>query len=232
MKILSALRYDVLFQFRHGFYYAYALISVLYILLLRFIPVAIRERAAVLVIFSDPVMLGVFFVGGIILLEKEQRVLASIFITPFRLDEYIITRVISLTIIAELVSFSIIYFVFGNIAGPFNLFIGVGLSSVFFTLLGLALAARVDSINGYILRVPLVFIPLFLPILEYLNLFKTPLFYIIPSQGSLILIRAGFNDIPFFEWFYAIILLLSWIVIAYFLARKSFYKNIILQIKV
>lgn len=41
-RVLSAVKYDMRFQFRHGFYHVYLLFTVLYAILLRLVPADAR----------------------------------------------------------------------------------------------------------------------------------------------------------------------------------------------
>ena len=155
MKTLSTVKYDVMFQFRYGFYYAYLFVTVLYILLLRSLPEETRRILATILVFSDTSILGFFFIGGMVLLEKGQKTLESLFVTPLRIWDYLISKIISLTLLALLTSFAIMIFSFGASFNPIPLLIGVTFSSAFFTLLGLLASSRIKTLNGYLLISPL-----------------------------------------------------------------------------
>ena len=96
MRFTSALKYDLKFQIRHGFYYAYAFVVTFYLIALLNIPLGIREWVTTLVIFSDTSVLGFFFVGSIILLERGQGTLNTLFVTPIRLHEFLLSKSLSL----------------------------------------------------------------------------------------------------------------------------------------
>jgi fluoroquinolone transport system permease protein len=230
MRIWSAINYDIRFQLRHGFYYAYALVSVLYILLLRLLPIDIREYITTLIVFSDPSVLGFFFIGGIVLMEKSQNIFESLFVTPFKAWEYLISKVISLTLIAVISSVLIVTLSVGFQINFVALILGVALSSIFFTLLGFTLAFLAKSINQYLIA-SVLYVPIFmLPVLEFLGLYKTPLFNLIPAKPALILIKGAFNSLTGLDYLYSIGVLAIWIVIAYIWANSWFYKYVILRI--
>ncbi|HSR03547.1 MAG TPA: hypothetical protein VLM88_03070 [Proteiniclasticum sp.] len=77
-RIRSAVVADVVFQYKQGFYFIYLLISFVYLLILSQLPEAIAEIAITVIVFSDPSVLGLFFIGGILLLEKDQGVLQTL----------------------------------------------------------------------------------------------------------------------------------------------------------
>ncbi|MDM5187024.1 ABC transporter permease [Bacillus sp. DX4.1] len=230
MRLLSAVKYDIISQFRHGFYYAYLFVTILYIVLLRLLPDGIRTSVETLVLFSDPVVLGFYFIGGIVLLEKAQNTLDSLFVTPFRVHEYITSKIISLTLLTVVASFVVAGFTRDSGFAPIPMLIGVTLSSIFFTLLGFAIVVRSKSVNSYLLISPAYTLVFFLPVLDYINIFKTPLFHIIPTYPALVLIDGGGGNLSLFTMLYSITIIIIWIIIAYIWAYQSFYKYIILKI--
>lgn len=231
MRILSAFKYDVKFQVRHGFYYAYLFVTVVYIAGLRLVPETYRTLATVLVIFTDPSVLGFFFIGGVLLLEKGQNTLESLFVTPLRVSEYIWSKVASLTMLSLLSSLAIAVFSLGTGVNIALLVLGVGLGSVFFTLLGFALASRARSLNQYFFySIPTAIFDL--PLLKYLGLPDAWLYYLLPSQPELLLIEGAVGHITPGQTIYAAVALCIWIAIAYRWAQGWFYRYTVLGLEV
>ena len=142
---------DVRYQIRYGFYLIYAILTLLYALVLNLIGDAqARGLAAALILLSDPAVLGFFFIGGIWLLEKDEDLHSYATITPQRSAEYVLGKALSLGLVSTLSSTAI-----GLAALPgANLLLlaaAVLLASGVFTLLGLALATWAKSVNGYML---------------------------------------------------------------------------------
>lgn len=231
MRLINTIKYDVLSQFRYGFYYAYIAILILYYGLLTNIPTELRNDIEVLIIFSDPSAVGYFIIGGILLLEKDQNTMENLFVTPIRIYEYIFSKVISLTFLAVLITIIILLTTWDGPLHLFTLLLGVILTSIFFTLLGLTAAVYSNSLNEYLLKAPLIVSVFYLPVLEYLNIYHHPLFNLIPGKASLVLLEGGFEELEPLSLIYAIAILSAWIVLAYLLAHRSFYKRIILRIE-
>lgn len=229
MRILQAIKYDIKFQFRHGFYYAYLLLTVLYIALFRVLPQDMAKYIATLIIFSDPAVMGFFFIGGIVLLEKGQNIYQSLFVTPLRMQEYLISKAASLTVLACATSIAIVLLAFGRIHNPALFLTGVILTSVLFTLIGITLVVRCKSLNQYIILSPVYTLVFILPMLEYLGLTKSWLFNLLPAKPALLLIRSGFYEVAALDAVYAIGLMVIWCVIGYVWAKDWFYKYIILK---
>lgn len=58
MRLASAIKYDLCLQFRHGFYYAYLIVCIAYIVIVRVLPPDIRRYALVVTLLTDPSILG------------------------------------------------------------------------------------------------------------------------------------------------------------------------------
>lgn len=230
MRLLSAIKYDILSQYRHGFYYAYLFIALFYIAIIKLLPDSVKAFVETLVLFSDPGVLGFYFIGGIVLLEKVQNTMDSLFVTPFRISEYIISKVVSLLILTLLASVLITVMTSGFQFNLLLLLIGITLSSIFFTLVGFVLAVRAKTLNSYLFISPIYMIVLFLPVLDYLTIFKSPIFYVTPGYSALMLIQGAFEGLSLFNVLYAMTVLTIWIVISYIWAYSSFYKYIVLKI--
>ena len=72
MKFFNALKNDIRFQIKYGFYFLYAFFSLIYMAVLWIMPSEYKNMTASLIILTDPAMLGIFFIGGIWLLEKRE----------------------------------------------------------------------------------------------------------------------------------------------------------------
>ena len=229
MRLSNTLRCDILFQFRHGFYYAYLFVTLVYILALLNLPESFRPLATTVVLFTDTTILGFFFIGGIVLLEKGQNILESLFVTPLRLHEYFLSKLLSLTLLSLLSSLAIVLSTHGLFRNLALFTAGLALSSCFFTLLGFILVAQAKHVNDYFAKALGLGILVCPPLLGLFNLTNSPLLYIFPSQATFILLKIAFEDVATFKLIYAF----GWLGICTLLtaiwAYRSFYKHIILN---
>ncbi len=231
MKAAAVIKYDLKFQFRHGFYHVYVIVTLSYIVFLNLLPYELRPPVAVLLVFTDPCVLGFFFIGGIVLFEKGQGVFQNLFVTPLRLRDYLLSKTLSLSLLSISAAYAIVLFTFGFNFNPFLLFVGVALSSVLFTLIGLTLVVRVETINQYLMASIAYILPLMLPLIEFLGLANSPVFYLLPAKPALILIGGAITGgVDIYEIIYAIIALTVWIVLAYIWVYRWFYRYVINRI--
>lgn len=213
MRIKSLLLGDLLFQWKYGFYFLYFFIGIFYCILLRLLPPSWTVKASTIIIFSDPSAIGLFFIGAILLLEKNQRVLDSLSISPIKVHEYIIAKVLSLGTISTLMGL-----VLSLVAGSQNLrliLLGTFLGSALFTLLGIMIASGINSLNQFILYTIPALLLMFLPPLVFLFVPDYIVLWLHPGTLILSLISGNSSNLPF-----TIVLLSAWIALFYFLACK------------
>lgn len=229
MRLLPALKYDILFQIKQGIYYLYTGITVLYAILLYFIDNSIKSDVSVLMIISDPILLGFFFIGGIVLLEKDNNILQALFVTPLKVNEYIISKSMSLFFITLVCSIIIGIIGFRKDINLFLFVLTICISSSTFTFLGMAIASSVNSLNEYMFISSCFEIILFSPLVSFFGIFDTFLFRLIPSDAVISLIKSSINN-RWTEAVFPLLVLIIWCISFYYIAKKSIFKNIIVSI--
>ena len=105
--------------------------------------------------------------------------------------------------------------------------IAVVLSSLLFTFIGFIGVSRVKTFYEYIIVIPIIIAPSVLPLADYYGLVTSPLLYIIPTQGSLILFHSAFAQVESWKIIYSIFILIVSTIMSYYLARRSFVKQLI-----
>jgi fluoroquinolone transport system permease protein len=141
---------DVRFQYKYGFYFIYLIFSALYISLLFALPQAWRGKAAIIMIFTDPSAMGLYFMGAIVLFEKSERVLDSIAVSPVKPAEYVLAKLVSIGLIATLVALAI-GTAAGAITNPVIFIAGVFLCSCLFSAVGLIIACKTATLNQFVI---------------------------------------------------------------------------------
>jgi fluoroquinolone transport system permease protein len=199
MRLLHAVLADIRFQIKQGFYLVYVVITAMYLIIMSFLPDDILAVALPLVVFSDPSILGLFFIGGMILMEKGQGVLAVLVVSPLRSWEYVLAKVISLAIVSILAAFSITYFSHYPSANWYLLLLSTILTSGIFTLLGIMINAGCNSVNQYMLKTIPYMLLFILPCFALLGFPYSEFFTIFPSVAALKLMLAAYHGIAWHE---------------------------------
>ncbi|MFC1618823.1 hypothetical protein ACFL45_02655 [Candidatus Neomarinimicrobiota bacterium] len=228
-RFTAAFRNDLRLQFRHGFYYVYLVLAILYVIILRVLPDSARDLLLPLVIFTDPAIAGFYFIGAIVLLERADGTQQALFITPLRVRDYLLSKVMSLTTLAVATSMAIALFAIGPTFNILALFIGSTLTSVLFVSLGLAFVSRFKVLNIYLFSAGLAVAMLSLPLLGFLNIFDSVLLWLFPTQPCLVVIAMAFRPevYPLWERILSLVLLLAWIAGAWLWASRWYPRYVL-----
>ncbi|HUX96507.1 MAG TPA: hypothetical protein VMV47_12315 [Bacteroidales bacterium] len=223
--MLKLVLYDINIQWRSGYWTVYSVIGLLYIIILLNIPLNIRDEVAVGLIYIDTSVLGLTFVGALVLFERQQGVLQSISVTPLRLNIYLLSKVFSLTLLSAVISSLIWVIPLWTLKGYVVIFTGVILSSVVFTIFGLGFSAGVGSFNQYLARVFLGSMIFSLPVIPFLFFQEMKWLIIFPTNSALDLFlsisRGYFNIVQVTD----ILLLILWIFVMIKFAQRQFRKH-------
>lgn len=222
------IQWDLILEIKYQILKVALIVTILYCSIFLWFDMSALHQLVVFFIFSDPALLGFMFIGALVLFEKSANTLPALVVTPLKVQEYLWSKAISLTLIALPCSTAMAIAAYGFNINFGYFFLGVTLTSIFFVFFGFVGVARVKSLNHYLIIMGNLLVPFFLPFLNYLEITDFWLFYIIPSQGSLILLEASFNTVASWKIIYSIICLVIWIYISYILAKRA-YKKYLMQ---
>lgn len=218
------LKYDILFQIRQGFYGVYVLLTAMFIMVLFSLPVSARPGVTAYILLSDTSIIGLTFVGALVLLEKQQNTLQSLFITPVKLSSYLYSKVISLSLISLIVGILIAVIPGGATHNLIPTCIAVVLTSMLFTFVGLGLSARVNTVNQYLGWV--IFGGIFLCTPLVLYFFIPDLSLVFPVNAAVDLLLPAESQTPK-EIIGDAAVLVCWNLLGYRFASQQFLSYII-----
>ncbi|GAA0182331.1 hypothetical protein SH2C18_47270 [Clostridium sediminicola] len=224
MRLVNAIKNDIKFQYRQGFFFIYILITLFYIIILSRLAQSILKFAVPLVIFSDPSVLGLFFIGGLIMLEKSQGIINYIVVTPLKTEEYMLSKLISLTLIAVIAGTFITIVTYGFYVNWLLLILVIILTSIFFTLCGFLISANCNTLNQYFIKMIPWMLLLIIPCFSIFGFKYSYIFTVLPSVSILRLFLGTFNGINIFEAF-ILILYLCIINYCFFNIVKKIFEN-------
>lgn len=217
MRLKALILGDVRFQIKYGFYLVYLFFSILYIGILFAMPTAWRQTAAILMIFSDPAAMGLYFMGAIVLFEKSERVLDSVAISPVKPREYVISKLVSIGCISTIVAVAI-----GAssdvITRPFYFLTGIFLCSCLFSAAGLIFACRISSLNQFIIATIPAELIINLPAIAWLFGYQKSWLLYHPGVSLIELLRGGGYELQ--SW----IILMLWTLFFAALSEKTVKK--------
>lgn len=216
MRLPRLLLADLHFLWRYGFGGLYALFTLLYLLLLSAVPIGAKETVGTLLIFSDPAVMGLFFMGALLLLERSQRVLPALAVSPAAPWEYTLSKALSLALVGTAVGG--ILAVFSGGGHLLYTLCAVLLGALFFSFVGLIAAFHSGSLNQFLLLSVAAELLLCVPgILLAFGWLPRWLFW---HPGTLVVAGMG-GDIS------ALILLLPWCALAFWLAERTAKRKMV-----
>jgi fluoroquinolone transport system permease protein len=225
----SALRLELRLQRRYGFLYAAAFSGVLWLALLLPIPYPYRDVAAPLVLFGDLAIVAFFFIAGALFFEKNERTLFAVVVSPLRFGAYLAAKVTTLTLLSAALSFAIILPVHGFAFSVVPMLTGVVATAVLLLLLSFVTAVPYTSITDWLVPSTFWLALVNVPLLHYSGLWEHPVVYLVPTQGSLILLGAAFGQLHPAPWEYAYAVGYPsvWIAVLALLARRLFDRYVV-----
>jgi fluoroquinolone transport system permease protein len=188
-RLVATVATDMRMQFRNGFYFATLLVVVFSVLLLRWLPVEAAVLILPVVILENVLVNTFYFVSGLLLLERVEGTFVAQSVTPLRTDEYLASKLVTLTVLSLVESVLIAVAVFGIDSRLLTVALGIGISAVLFCLVGVALVVRYDSINEFLMPSVLYTFLLTLPIFGVFGVGQPSWYLPHPIQGALSLMQ-------------------------------------------
>lgn len=231
---MTSIKADMRFQHKHGFYIVYIFMALLYLIVLSQFEINVTKTMLPIIVYLDPSVLGLFFIGSMIMLEKEQGILSLLYITPLRIREYMISKLITLTSLAMMVGFVISFITYRAPVNYLLLAVGILLTAVFYTLIGFMVSTNANTVNEYMVNmIPwmlLLVVPCFALIPNsFIPQFVYPILNIIPSVAGLKLLIGSYTEMPTWEIILCIASLTAINCLIFIKTKKLFAKKVMLQ---
>lgn len=230
-RLRATIHCDVRLQYRNGFYYAAAVVAVLFVLLLRQLSHQNLAWVLPVIIVNNVIVNTFYFLGGLVLLEKGEGTLQAQIVTPLRADEYLVAKVVTLTLLSVVETLAIVGVAYGVPSNPFALVAGITLAAGLYALAGFVVVARYDAINEYLLPSMVYVTVLALPLLPYFGVGSgtvvSVLTYLHPLKPILVLLQAGFGAVTLWHLGYGLMYAALWIALFYVAARRTFYRFVV-----
>jgi fluoroquinolone transport system permease protein len=233
----SLIKWDFKLQTSYGIIPIYILVAVLYVLILWLLPFPSSQLTELLIflIFTDPVLLGFLFCAVLVYFERSENVLQALVTTPMQAKHYLISKVFTLSFMALYVSILVAIFPYA-IENDFEwirliyLIIGVFLTAAVGVLMGYIIGAKYKTFNEYLIMMMPYMLFLMIPLLSVMG--ATPdywFYYLIPSHGTLFLLKATWYEVKTWQIVYGIISLIVWIGILFKIALNSYEKYFVIE---
>ncbi len=203
-RLSNTLRLDSQLQARYKIYVIIAVAVFGLALALRALltPDQLHFFMPVLVMYGVS-MTTVFLVGVLLLIERNEGTLNVVMVSPLRPDEYLASKVVTLTALA-LVESAIMAVVAYGLGFSFGwLVLAVVMRASMGVAIGVVVGVRYSSITRFLLPAIVASLAFDVPNIWYLELWPSPLFYLWPSMPPLLLAKAAFVPVDPLQLVYA-----------------------------
>jgi fluoroquinolone transport system permease protein len=227
-RLFSTMQWDMRLQFRNGFYFISAFMVAVLVILFWQLPDFEMGWLMPGLLLGNLIINTFYFIGGLVLLEKDEGSLEAQVVTPLRTWEYLSAKVGSLIVLSLLENTALVALIYGLNFKIVPLVLGIAITSALYALVGFIAVARYTSINEYLFPSMLYVMPLGLPLLDYFGLVEAGwLVYLHPIQAPLLILQAAFLPVAAWQWVYALGYSALWMGVFYFLGKRVFYRYII-----
>ncbi len=177
------------------------------------------------------------YVAGMILFERDEGTISATIVSPLRTGEYIWSKILTLTLLTTaeatvMIGGTMLVLSFNETVPLPNLPVligGVLAIGMVFTLIGIILVVRFQSITDFLIPMAALTVPLQLPFLHFLGVIEHPLFLLIPTSAQMMMMRASFSGLSSLEWVYCIGYSVVTIFVLTTWARRAFHTHIVMR---
>ncbi|KJS21613.1 MAG: hypothetical protein VR72_09755 [Clostridiaceae bacterium BRH_c20a] len=227
MRLSKLLKWDFLFQAKYGIIIAAIVITLVWLGLISLLPAFIMDYVIPIAFITDFAVTGFLFIAAMLFFEKGQGTLDVIVTSPIKVSEYILSKIISLSILICSIAIALVFGVsiIKDIeVNYFFVVVASTLSSSFFILLGLIISTFYKSFTDMLMPMGGLFTLLFIPLLIYVNAdilnFLDYIVFIWPTYSMINLIDAILGN----SSTNAIILSIAYILILNFILFRASIK--------
>ncbi len=226
-RFLNTLQWDIIRQYRNGFYFVSAFVAVTMAILFRQLGDVNWAVWWPPILLENLVMNAFYFLAGMVLLEKGEGTLEVQVVTPLRDWEYLLSKVVSLFVLSAVESLVVIVLVSGAGFNWLWMLLGIAFFVAIYALYGFFVVSRYDAIADFILPSVLWTVGFSLPLLHYFDLWQHWSLYLHPMQAPLILIRAAYQPLPAWQIAYGILYASLWVAVGYLVSQRAFYRFVV-----
>ncbi|QNA82597.1 ABC transporter permease [Sphingomonas sp. So64.6b] len=161
--------WDLRLQARENVYVFTVLTTAAFGVFIALLPTGTPDAVITAILFLDPAIVGSSFVGSIVLMERGQNTLAALSVSPAAPGEYVVSKVITLTLLTILSGLALVLVAYWPV-DPVRLLrfvVALTFTGTLGVVGGLILVARANSMNHLIARAFPVTILLFLPLFAH-----------------------------------------------------------------
>lgn len=230
-SFLKQLKWQFILLQKNSIIIISVVVTIVYGLILYFLnDVKYIDELLISLVLNDPSVIGYFFIALAIYTEIKQGVLNALIVTPTNCHQYLISKIVSLSVIGTICSILLVLSVKGLNFELINYTIGSFSICLLSATIGvIVLTFASEFLNFALLSIPVFFLFTGISLLAYLGAIDIGIFkYFLPVQGGLDLIENAVNGKQINYWYVYISLCIA-IPFFYAIAFRLFNKKYLIQ---
>lgn len=218
MRALLALEWRL--QWRHGFWAAALVLTLVWFALLSLLPPWQRPFWFGIVAAIDITAIGILFGFGLSVLERNQNVSQPLRMTPVPRWQVLLARALWLAVMMVIIQvvLAVPLLAWGAVV---LMLPGMLLNALFFACVGVWVAKICQTLNQFIVFFSLSGLLWALPILAYSDVLQWPFWWLLPSGGACYLLAIGSQNLFGWQLGAAGVAQILWALLAFFWALKK-----------
>ncbi|WP_373524535.1 hypothetical protein [Aquiflexum sp.] len=231
ISFLKQLKWQLILLNKHNIITISLVVTIVYGVILYFLKETSNiEMFLVSLILNDPSVIGYFFIALAIYTEIKHGVFSALFVTPVNIHEYLISKIIALSLIGTICSIGLALSIKGLDFNIINFTIGSFSICLLSAILGLiVLTFASEFLNFALLSIPVFFLFTGVPLLDYLGVINiSGLKYLLPVQAGLDLIDNAVRG-SMINYYYVYLSLMIYTPFLYFIAHRLFTNRYVTQ---
>lgn len=230
-RVVQMVRWDVTLQIRGHLYTATFFVVAFLCAVALLVPwEPLPVELTVVLIFADPAVMGLSFVGGFVLMERGQNTLAALAVTPLPGRIYVLAKIVSFTLLGAVAGIVVAWVATGGRFDVAKLLLALLLSNAVAVLVGFALVARAASVNRFLAYLAMASFLGSVPLIGFFGFAPAPLdlaLWLIPSYAMLELFEASVDaGASGGEVFVPIAYLLAWILVGWIWCVREYETHV------
>ncbi|SHG95650.1 fluoroquinolone export ABC transporter permease subunit [Streptoalloteichus hindustanus] len=228
-RAAGVLRLEITTQWRYRFTHAAVISGVLWLALLLPLPGELRSVAEPYVVLGDLTIVGFFFIAASVFFEKGERTLHALVASPVRFAEYLSAKLVTLTALSALLAVFVATVTHGADYHLPALLLGAVFGTPLLLLTSFVTSLPFPSVSDWFMPSVVPLTLLNLPILHYSGLVESSWFYLVPTQGPLLMLGAAFHQKSPELWQvgYAVVYPTLFALGLFWLARRVFDRYVV-----
>lgn len=224
--LLALLRWDLLMQYRYGFWIAGLAVTLTWVAFLRPLSPEYLQIWLPCLLYVDIGTIGLMFVAGVLFFERGQGVIDALVVTPMSTSAWLASKLLSLTLLTTIVACVLVLLTVGADAAWLWLVPCFALVAALYTVLGFLLAARFGSVSSFLVAFSVIGVVFALPLLDYFDIWRHPILWLNPAHPTLVLIRQPFRPASSAELGAAIVLTGLWLALGFRMSLRAFHRRV------